>query len=523
MSSARDENGKTSAVPPPEVCSPCRRDNGSPWLLRRAATMCRSCQQAKTLQVHFRAAQYWLEFRSFKLMRALARAEARIASALGGPSRQGPVILTAAYEENVMLALTKLSARVSYCVLRGIPGWMSFSGEQVQNLLCDTVGPSLPTSRLDVERIGSDGFHLASASRVGPVLAPSHKGHLITLSLGGQSVRWGVLPLAFGVGACDASVVRRVLGCIELPQPRRVRLYLPDQGELYAIADCHSSCFFCHLSPALIRSVFQNCVVDILARDTVNLVTDWPEFAATFAGLRITSIAQVAVAPLHWLSIVYTQFLKFKWNEIGDYVRSQIRGCANLDLSDDAPAIAHGVQQQRTGISIKSLTALLRDSSFDTRLSAVSTSAPRRVGQEAVSVCERDLHAAIKRLRFEDCDAAACSDAMQTVVDVFFANPHLSTFWTRGCHAGLHIVQTLQAYSLTLSDVLEQNIEHSNQEADCLSEQYGGDGVRVGTGLFRTALMLREGWVTVVNRAGDDFIAQATDPLLRLPMSPVSR
>lgn len=497
-----------SAALPSVTCTSCRRGDDM-WLQSQTRSACLVCSKVKLAQVHFRAAQYWLEFRSLILMRAVTRAEARVSRIL--LPHQSRTVLTAAYESEMIEALCSLTAGVAATVLMGIPGWMMFDGAPVQQLLCDVVGPMLPTCRLDVERIGSDGFYIASASRIGAVLAPSHKGHLISLSLGGQSVAWAVLPLAFGIAACDVGEVRRVMRCLTLPPPRRVRLYVPDQGELYAMADCHTSCFFCHLPLAAMRNVFANNVREVVATDPPPL-SDWPDFAVAFVGLGIVSIPQIVVAPLHWLAIVVSQFLKYKWDVVSDYVRGRVGGCANLDLSAHAPAAVNGVKQQRHGISIKALTALLRDPSFSALLSSERIAAPRRAGvMPAPTVSERDLFDALKVLRFEDIGDTACCEAMQTIVDVFFASPSLACLWTRGCHAGLHIPRTLREYDLTLTDILEQNIEHSNQEADALCEQYAGDGVRVGQGLFRTALMLQAGWA-VVTGVGRETAVRPYDP-----------
>lgn len=483
------------------------------WFRSQASATCSSCRAVKAAQVRFRAAQYWIEFKSLKMMRALTRAEARIGRAC---RPQEKMILTAAYEEDMLRALSTLTSNILFTVLSGIPGWVTLDGGQVQRLLCDIVGPMLPTSRLDVERIGSDGFNLESSTRIGPLLSPSHKGHLISLSLGGQSVRWAVLPLALGVGvsgAAGVAAVRSAMRCIHLPPPRRVRLYVPDQGELYCMAECHSGdCFFCHLGAPLMRSVFHNRVRSLCAQEPISL-DDWPDLASAVSHFGINSVAQVVVAPLHWMSIVFTQFLKFKWNVVGDYVRGCVRGCGNLDLDGSAPPpIVPGVpHRQRTGIPIKSLTSALNDAALRNLLSAETLSAPRLLGEPAVAVSERDLFDAVKLLRFENLDADQCEQAMQTVVDVFFSVPLLASYWTRGCHAGLHVPTTLRRFGLTLGDILEQNIEHINQEFDVVSKQFGGDGVRASVATFRTARMLEEGWAVVAPRRAK-MVVEAADP-----------
>ena len=484
------------------LCHACRA--GEPPFLhsqlqvRDAPTRpaCPRCLEFHRNLVDFRLAQYWLVSRSQERQRELVREGARVATQLFGiPPGTKPPAVAHAVEDAMFRRLQQLIATVPVTTIPGVPGWAFVDPDRVQQLLQVINGflPHVP----GVERLSSDGFGLLHSVAVGPE-APSSSAHLIALSFAGNQYLFSILPLAFGARHTSHAAVAKSFAALKLPKPARLRVYLGDQGDLNALAEEYTTCLFCNCS--ICSDVRRNDVRTLVTEDPPMSLSDWPTLRSRVEHLGITSLDQIIIGPLHWLALAVTAFLKCHWSQVGDWIRSNVPECSNLNLDPDAAPVVAGQRQQIKGISIRQLTNLLHHPQahelFSTQtLHATTASGARR------ETSDRQTFEALRALRQgESLKWERVVELQQRVVDAFFVEEHAdrSQLWTKGLHAGLHIGRALRVHDLQLGDLYEQSMEHLNQAADVLAGQYNGIGVRIAAGLCTTGLLLEAGAATVV-------------------------
>ena len=353
-------------------------------------------------------------------------------------------------------------------------------------------------AKLDIERVGSDVFSLAVRTTIGTM--SDRKAYLVSWSVAGHSSRLSIMALLVAIGkppqGTGAARVLLLRGLHGLPKPRRLRFWIPDQGELKDVADAHCDCLYCLADSATIRDPRHNDLSKLTIQRTIE---DFPQLKAVLVALGnddVTDLTFILPAYRHWLAIIFTALVKSRWDADGDDLPTFIRGLPNAhNVNFGDPGRYGDVHEQRTGLSLNTLAAATDHQNRAQFLSLWSDQQrPVPWRPDADRVSWRRATAALCRLRWSSRSAGAIESDAQIIADSLLVLDPAAL--TRGVHIGFHYPGIMRKHAIVdINDLVEENIEMANQIFDDECDWLRGDGVRALKTSFLPLQLADEGHI----------------------------